>query len=91
MGGSHYLVMLVDSASRWMRPYDISRNSETTSYDKKLLADMNALGRPLCFRTGNGGEFTSRSCIDFCDSAGIRREHTAPGKPQKNAVAESAI
>ena len=27
----------------------------------------------------------------FCDSAGIRREYTVPGKPQQTAVVESAI
>ena len=46
---------------------------------------------PGCFRTDNGEEFTSRSYVDFCGSTGIRRECTAPGKPQQNAVVESAI
>ena len=39
----------------------------------------------------DGGEFTGRSFVDFCDSVGIHRECTAPGKPQQNAVVESAI
>ena len=55
----------------------------------KFVADMNAMG-PHCFRPDNGGKFTSRSYVD-CDSVGIRREYTAPGKPQQNAVVESAI
>ena len=91
IGGSVYLIMLVDSASRWMRPYGMKKKSETTAYVKKFIADMNHMGLPRCFRTDNGGEFTGRSYVDFCDSAGIRREHTAPGKPQQNAVVESAI
>ena len=90
-GGSIYLIMLVDRASRWMRPYWMKKKSETTAYVKEFIADMNHIGLPRCFRTDNGGEFTGRSCVDFCDSAGIRREHTAPGKPQQNAVVESAI
>ena len=43
------------------------------------------------FRTGNGGEFTSRSDVHNFDSAGIRREYMAPGKPHLNAVIESSI
>ena len=91
MGGSVYLIMFVDSASRWMRSYGMASKAETTKYVQRFLADMNDMGMPRCFRTDNGGEFTSRSYNNFCDSAGIRREYTAPGKPQQNAVVESAI
>ena len=86
LGGSVYLIMFVDSASRWMRPYGMRRKCETTAYVQTFLADMNGMGRPNCFRTDNGGEFISRDYVDYCDSAGIRREYTDPGKPQQNAV-----
>ena len=91
MGGSVYLIMFVDSASRWMRLYEIKKKSETIAHVKKFITDMNHMGLPPCFRMDNGGEFTSRSYVDFCDLAGIRREHTAPGRPQQNAVVRSAI
>ena len=91
LGGSVYLIMFVDSASRWMRPYGMRRKCETTAYVQTFLADMNGMGRPNCFRTDNGGEFISRDYVDYCDSAGIRREYTAPGKPQQNAIVKSAI
>ena len=65
--------------------------SETITYVQKFIADINDMGRLQCFRTDNGREFTSRSYVDFCDSAGICREYTSPGKPQQNAVVESAI
>ena len=91
VGGSVYLITFVDSASRWMRPYGMRKKSETTTYVRKFVADMNNMERPHCFRTDNGGEFISRDYVEFCDSAGIRREYTAPGKPQQNAVVESAI
>ena len=57
-----------------------------SQYVQKFIADMNAVGWPHCFRTDNGGEFNSRSYVDYCDSAGIHREYTTPGKPQQNAV-----
>ena len=91
MGGSVYLIMFVDSALRWMRPFGIENKSETTAHVNKFIADMNHMGLPRCFCMDNGEEFTSRSYVDFCDFAGILREHTAPGRPQQNAVVESAI
>ena len=59
---------------------------ETTAYVQKSLADTNAMRRPLCFRTDNGGGSTDRSFIELCDATGIRRKYTSPGKPQQNAV-----
>ena len=91
MGGSVYLIMFVNSASRWMRPYGMRRKSETTAYVQKFLADMNGVVRPSFFPTDNGGEFISRGYVDYCDSVGIRRECTAPRQVRQNAVIESAI
>ena len=67
------------------------RKSETTAYVQKFPTDMNGMGRPNCFRTDNGEEFISRDYVDHCDSVRIRREYTAPEKPQQEAVVESAI
>lgn len=70
--------------------YGMKRKSETTAYVQKFVTDMNPMGRPHCFCTDKGGEFTSRSYVDYGDSVGIRREYTAPNKPQQNSVVESA-
>ena len=60
-------------------------------YVRTFVADMNNMGRPQCFRTDNGGEFSSRDYVEFSDSTRICREYTAPGRPQQNAVFKSAI
>lgn len=52
---------------------------------------MNDMERPTIFCPDIGGEFISRNYVDYYDSAAIRRECTAPGKPQRNAGFESAI
>ena len=78
--------MFVDSASRWMRPYGMKNKSETTAFVKKFVADMNDMEPPKWFRSDNGGEFTSNSYLDYCDSVGIRQEYTTPGKPQQNVM-----
>ena len=49
----------------------MKRKPETTAYVQKFVTDMNAMGRPHCFRTDNGGEFTSHRYVDYCDSVGI--------------------
>ena len=54
MGESVYLIMFVDSASRWMRPYGMRKKSEITTYVRKFVADMNNMRRPHCFRADNG-------------------------------------
>ena len=74
-----------------MWPYAMRRKSETTAYVQTFLADMNDIGRPRCFRTDNGREFTRRSFVEFSDYAGILRECTAPVKPQQNAIVKGAI
>ena len=91
LDGSIYMIMFVDSASRWQRPYGMRAKSDTVKYVKRFLADMNGMGTPGCFRTDGGGEFTSREFAEFCDAAGIRREYTAPDTPKQNGVVESAI
>ena len=52
---------------------------------------MNNQGRSLFFPTENGGEFIGKSNTNLYDCAGIQREYAAPGKPQENAMVESAI
>ena len=89
--GSVHLIMFVAGVSRWTRPYGIRKKPMTVAYVRKFVADMNNMGRPHCFRTDNGGEFTSRDYVEFCDSAVIRREYTTPGKPQQNAGFRSVI
>ena len=74
-----------------MRSYRMTSKAETSMYVQRFIADMNDMGQSHCFHTDNGGEFTSGSYVDCCDSAGIRREYTAPGELQQNTVVEKAI
>ncbi|CAB1098478.1 unnamed protein product [Ectocarpus sp. CCAP 1310/34] len=91
LGDSFFMIMFVDSFSRWMKLYGMRRKSDNLAFVKKFLADRSGTGVPRSFRMDNGGEFVSRDFIAFCDNAGIRRTYTAPGTPQQNGPAESAI
>ncbi|CAB1118059.1 unnamed protein product [Ectocarpus sp. CCAP 1310/34] len=87
--GSFFMIMFVDSFSRWMKLYGMRRKSDTLAFVKKFLADMIGTGVPRSFRMDNGGEFINRDFIAFCDNAGIHRTYTAPGPPLQNGQAES--
>ncbi|CAB1105338.1 unnamed protein product [Ectocarpus sp. CCAP 1310/34] len=91
LGESFFMIMFGDSFRQWMKLYGMRRKSDTLAFVKKFLADVSGTGVPRSFRMDNGGEFISRDFIAFCDNAGIRRTYTAPGTPQQNGPAESAI
>ncbi|CAB1117587.1 unnamed protein product [Ectocarpus sp. CCAP 1310/34] len=91
LGGSFFIIIIVDSSSRWMKLYGMRRKSDTLASVNKFLADVSGTGVPRSFRMNNGGEFISRDFIAFCDNAGIGRTYTVLGTPQQNGPAESAI
>ena len=90
LGGSRYVVMFVDSASRLQRPCGVREKSAAAilSDVKRFVADM---GVPRAFRTDNGTKYSNSMFVDFCNGLIIRREFTAPYTPQQNGPVESAI
>ena len=90
LGGSRYVVMFVDSASRLQRPYGTRDKTAAAvlAVVKHFIADM---GVPRAFRSNNGREYTNHSFVEFCNTLGIRRELTAPYTPQQNGPVESAL
>ena len=90
LGGSRYVVMFVDSASRLQRPYGVPDKSTAAILPvvKRFVADM---GVPRAFHTDNGTEYSNSMFVDFCNGLGIRREFTAPYTPQQNGPVENAI
>ena len=55
LGGSRYVVMFVDSASRLQRPHGVRKKSAATIFSvvKRFVVDMRV---PRAFRTDNGSE-----------------------------------
>ena len=83
LGGSRYVVMFVDSASRFQRPYGTRDKSASAILGvvQRFVADMEV---PRAFRTDNGTEYTNSVFVEYCNSLQIRRELTAPYTPQQN-------
>jgi transposase InsO family protein len=44
--------------------------------------------RIICLRYDNGGEFTSKEFMDYCNSHGIKRQFFVARTPQQNGVVE---
>ena len=89
-GGSRYVVMFVDSASRLQRPCGTRDKSAAAvlAVVKRFIADM---GVPQAFRSDNRADYTNHSFVEYCNNLGIRRELTAPYTPQQNGPVESAL
>ena len=90
LGGSLYVVMFVDSASRFQHPYGAQDKSASAILGavKRFAAEM---GVPRAFRTDNGAEYTNSKFVDYCDGLGIHRGLTAPYMPQQNGPVESGL
>ena len=90
LGGSRYVVMFVDSASRFQRPYGTRDKSASAILGvvQRFVADM---GVPRTFRTDNGAEDTNSAFVEYCNGLQIRRELTAPYTPQQNGPVESGL
>ena len=90
LGGSRYVVMFVDSASRFQRPYGTREKSASVILDvvQHFVADM---GVPPAFRTDNGAEYTNSTFFEYCNSLRICRELTASYTRQQNGPVESGL
>ena len=90
LGGSRYVVMFVDSASRIQRPYGTRDKSASAILGvvQRFVADM---GVPRAFRADNGTEYTNSAFVEYYNSLQIRRELTAPYTPQHNGPVESGL
>ena len=66
LGGSRYVVMFVDSASRFQRPYGTRDKSAPAILGvvQWFVADM---GVPRAFRTDNGTEYTNSAFVEYCN------------------------
>ena len=89
-GGSRYVVMFVDSASRFQRPCGTRDKSASAILGvmQRFVADM---GIPRAFRTDNGTEYTNSAFVEYCNGLQIRRKLTVPYTPQQNGPVESGL
>ncbi len=90
LGGSRYMLTIIDDYSRRVWPYFLKHKSEAFKAFKewKVMVERQTEKKVKKLRTDNGMEFCSDEFDSYCKSEGIVRHYTVPGTPQQNGVAE---
>ncbi|KAE8670544.1 hypothetical protein F3Y22_tig00112127pilonHSYRG00101 [Hibiscus syriacus] len=90
IGRAKYFVSFIDDYSRRCWVYPIKKKSDVFSTFKifKARVELDSGNKIKCFRTDNGGEYTSEEFDDFCRKEGIKRQFTVVNTHQQNGVAE---
>ena len=70
--------------------YFLKQKSEVFSEFKKwrAIVENETNLKIKCFRSDNGGEYSSREFVDYCAENGIRMMKTVLENPQQNGIAE---
>jgi hypothetical protein len=82
--GERYFMLLVDNYTRMTAVFFLKNYSEAFEnfkiYKEMVENEMNS--RIKCLRSDNGGEFTSKELMDYCNSHGIKRKLFISRTPQ---------
>ena len=90
VGDNKYFMLLVDDCTRWMLVSILKSKDQACSAFVKFKAEAeNSLGYKIkMVRSNRGGELLATAFRDVCETAGIKRQFTAPYSPQQNGVVE---
>jgi transposase InsO family protein len=88
--GERYFMLLVDDYTRMTAVFFLKNKSEAFENFKiyKEMVENEMDSRIKCLRSDNGGEFTSKEFMDYCNSHGIKRQFSVARTPQQNGVVE---
>jgi transposase InsO family protein len=88
--GEKYFMLLVDDYTRMTVVCFLKNKSEAFENFKiyKEMVENEIDSKIKCLRFDNGGEFTSKEFMDYCNSHGIKRQFFVARKPQHNGVVE---
>lgn len=90
LSGCRYAIIFVDDYTRklWTRPLTSKSEAAKVIQEFITLIEKSHNKELVCFRSDNGGEFTSNALKEWFKSKGITHETTTPYTPQQNGVAE---
>ena len=89
IGGMRYAVCFTDDATRMRWIFFMKAKSEAPTKLREFLTEMKTEGVSIkCFRSDNGGEFTSRDFQRILSDNGIQWTACSPYTPSQNGVAE---
>jgi transposase InsO family protein len=88
--GEKYFMLLVDDYTR-MNVVCFLKNKSEAFENFKIYKEMveNEMDSKIkCLISNNGGEFTSKEFMDYCNNHGIKRQFSIARTPQQNGVVE---
>ncbi|WKA10494.1 hypothetical protein VitviT2T_028060 [Vitis vinifera] len=90
LSGNKYFILFIDDYTRMCWVYFIKLKNEVFSVFKqfKALVENQSNLSIKILRSDNGTEYTSSQFVEFCSTAGIKRQLTTPYTPQQNGVSE---
>lgn len=90
LGGSKYVLCVVDDCSRRITVLFLKHKSEAAENLKKFIkrAERETGRLVKTVRSDNGGEFTCEELKEYFIEKGIKHETTIPYSPEQNGVAE---
>jgi hypothetical protein len=85
-----YFMLLVDDYTRMTAVCFLKNKSEAFENFKiyKEMVENEMDSKIKCLRSDNGGEFTSKEFMDYCNNHGIKRQFSIARTPQQNEVVE---
>jgi transposase InsO family protein len=83
-------MLLVDDYTRMTAVFFLRNKSESFENFKvyKEMVENEMDSKIKCLRYDNGGEFTSKEFMDYCNRHGIKRQFSIARTPQQNGVVE---
>ena len=93
IGGSRYLLLIVDEASGCMKGFCLRAKSESEGHIKSYIVKIRTqFGKKVKFVRHDGArEFATNSLKNFYENEGIEQQTTVPYAHQTNGTAERAI
>jgi transposase InsO family protein len=83
-------MLLVDDYTRVATVFLLKNKSEDFENFNiyKEMVDNEIDSKIKCLRSNNGGEFTSKEFMEYCNNHGIKRQFFVARTPQHNKVVE---
>ena len=87
--GDKYLLVIIDSCSRWLELYSIPDLTAETAATK-IVEHIGRFGHPSQILSDNGAQFVNKLLDDLFAQTGITRNFTTPHSHEENGIVERA-